>query len=266
VRGSAAWQVNAHRWIDRVGEKDKRQTVLHGDFHRGNLFAKRNAANGSVECALFDWSFVGAGHCTWELLYFLTAGAGGRLMTAEEEAALLATYHAALLEANPAVDYSLEQLKDDYKLQLFTAVAMVITDENSPDKLAEMEEKVEEGQRKPNVEANDEKQNSRTYEAWFRRLAEYHKDQSSWDDYFSGRPIPAAFAGRGAEEVAARKAALQAKKNAKLEALREARLKKRREVEAKADDAAAPGHVAPTQRLAGEAAVTRAGDCPGTKL
>eukprot|EP01043_Picozoa_sp_COSAG02_P017213 COSAG02_NODE_776_length_17302_cov_17.765855_3_plen_453_part_00 len=244
--GCATWQANAHRWIDRVGEKDKRQTVLHGDFHRGNLFAKQNAADGSVECALFDWSFVGAGRCTWEMQYFLMAGGGGRLMTVEDEVALLATYHTALLETNPAVDYSLEQLKDDFKLQLFTSVAMLITDENSPDKLAEMEDMLEEGQRKPNVEASGAKQNSRTYEAWFRRLVEYHKDQSSWDDYFSGRPIPTAFAGRETEEVEARKAALQAKKNAKLEALRKTRLKKRREEEAKADGVMPPGHVGPT--------------------
>ena len=166
---------------------------------------------------------------------------------------VLATYHTALLETNPAVDYSLEQLKDDFKLQLFTSVAMLITDENSPDKLAEMEDMLEEGQRKPNVEASGAKQNSRTYEAWFRRLVEYHKDQSSWDDYFSGRPIPTAFAGRETEEVEARKAALQAKKNAKLEALRKTRLKKRREQEAKADGVMPPGYVGPTQPLASEA-------------
>ena len=49
---------------------DPKQTAIHGDFHRGNLFFRPGADGADGDCAVIDWSFYGTGHCCWELLYF----------------------------------------------------------------------------------------------------------------------------------------------------------------------------------------------------
>lgn len=217
-------RANTMNWVQRALDKDQRQTVLHGDFHRGNMFAKTKE-DGTVELALFDFSFIGAGNCTWELLYFQVLG-GGRL-DAAEEARLLEVYHEALMVAKPDCGYSLQQLKIDYKLQLFTVIASQLNDMHKIDKTGEYEHVYEEHAVKPNIDGVGQKSTAQFLQHSIRRLVEYHKDQSSWDDYFSGAQPTAAYAERTPEEIAVAKAALQAAV--------EKNVAKRREGKAKAD-------------------------------
>ena len=98
-------RANTGNWYQRVLDKDQKQTVLHGDYHRGNMFQKAKADGSGVELALFDFSFIGAGNATWELMYFLFLG-GGR-PDPEQEARLLEAYHEALMIGTFLVSSSL---------------------------------------------------------------------------------------------------------------------------------------------------------------
>ena len=71
---------------------DPKQTAIHGDFHRGNLFFRPGADGADGDCAVIDWSFYGTGHCCWELLYFFKvvwASRGEGIMDLAEEQRLL---------------------------------------------------------------------------------------------------------------------------------------------------------------------------------
>ena len=48
------------RWVDRAKALPRRQTTLHGDFHRGNLFtrAARGASPSAEDVAIVDWAML----------------------------------------------------------------------------------------------------------------------------------------------------------------------------------------------------------------
>ena len=200
-------RANTGRWIQRVLDKDQQQTVVHGDFHRGNIFAKTKD-DGSIELALFDWSFIGTGACTFELIYFMFLG-GGR-PDAVEESQLLEVYHEALMAAKPDCGYSLQQLKIDFKLQLLSGLVMWLCDHLKVSKVGERDFNAEQGEVTPTIDSVTEKQTRATLQWMIARGVAYHKDQSQWDDYFSGAGPTAAYAERTAEQAAAAQAALKA--------------------------------------------------------
>lgn len=75
---------------------DPKQTAIHGDFHRGNLFFRPGAEGADGDCAVIDWSFYGTGHCCWELLYFFKvvwASREGIMDLAEEQRLLRLCAH-----------------------------------------------------------------------------------------------------------------------------------------------------------------------------
>jgi len=55
------------QWLDQAKAMGQEQTVVHGDFHRGQLFAKVNG-DGTTELAVTDWSCIGTGHLCMELV------------------------------------------------------------------------------------------------------------------------------------------------------------------------------------------------------
>ena len=75
------WDLRAlvPQWFPRAKALSRTQTTIHGDFHRGNLFYDRTKFVKGVlrtnlrtsDIALIDWAMLGAGHCAWELVYFM---------------------------------------------------------------------------------------------------------------------------------------------------------------------------------------------------
>ena len=67
-------RANASRWTLAAAKFNDKQTMVHGDFHRGNLFFRQadpDALSEEDDCAVLDWAFYGTGHCCWELYYFM---------------------------------------------------------------------------------------------------------------------------------------------------------------------------------------------------
>ena len=211
-------RANIHRWCSRIEALDREQTMVHGDFHRGNIFAKRE--DGSVEVCTFDWSFFGTGHVAWEVVYFLREGWARKAppfsaIDAEEEAQLR-LYHEALLAARPDVGYSLEQLTADVKLIMIAHFLLMLEDSAKPEKLAEMVMAKE----VPGLGEEGVLGEVPRWEYLTGRLVALRKDKSTWGEYFSGAGPDPSYAGRTAEQTAAAKGALQAKVQAKIADMR----------------------------------------------
>jgi hypothetical protein len=104
-------KANQANWFERGKSLPRDQTVLHGDFHKGNLFF-RPVAEGPTdpsEVICLDWAMYGAGHCTWELNYFFLLSVDKRC-SLEDEFAICKAYHEELVRCRPDVGYSLEDL------------------------------------------------------------------------------------------------------------------------------------------------------------
>ena len=88
------------------------QTILHGDFHKGNLFVRpeEEGPTDPSEVIVIDWAYFGLGHVSWEINYYLLLGADNQ-QTLEEEVALCKAYHEELLKVNPKITYTLGAIR-----------------------------------------------------------------------------------------------------------------------------------------------------------
>ena len=142
LRGSVS------RWYEKAKKMPRDQTVCHGDFHKGNLFANGAGVKSSVDVIVIDWAFTRAGHVAWELVYFLfssidnsrnasEATATPQLLH-EEEMRLLAVYHADLMQVSPAAaGYTLEQLTPDVTMVGAQQLINWVSDQAKPERRVE---------------------------------------------------------------------------------------------------------------------------------
>ena len=91
---SMLWDLRANfsSWFERGCNMPRDQTLLHGDFHLGNIFVKEDdeVMTQPDDVTVIDWAYMGAGHSSWELNYFLSLSCDG---SHEDDMALLAAYH-----------------------------------------------------------------------------------------------------------------------------------------------------------------------------
>jgi hypothetical protein len=198
-------RANVASWLPRARAIDRDQTLLHGDFHRGNLFwrAERN------ELVVIDWAMFGAGHVAWELGYFLVVTPSAAHDWARGDGAILAailgSYHAELCRVRPATEreYSLSDLEADVGFTLALLLIMLLDDKAKPDKLAESEAGLASpglGQRTAELE----RALLDTLLVYFERRK---RDAGTSDVFFSGARAPE----RAEAEAEAARAGLQAK-------------------------------------------------------
>lgn len=118
------WDLRANfgNWFQRGCAMQRDQTLLHGDYHLGNIFVKQQGTSPD-DVTLIDWAYLGTGHVSWEINYFLTLSCDG---SHGENMALLAAYHSELVARNPSIRYTLDECKEDCKLTLFTHVIVRI--------------------------------------------------------------------------------------------------------------------------------------------
>ena len=126
---------NFDNWFQRGCNMPRDQTLLHGDFHVGNIFFRKDGATVPDDVTVaIDWAYLGPGHVSWELNYFLTLSCEG---SHEEDMEVLAAYHAELIARNPSIDYTLQALQADCKLTLFMQTVGNILDKSSQSKVRE---------------------------------------------------------------------------------------------------------------------------------
>lgn len=229
---AALWDMraNVHRWLPRVKSLDQKQTMLHGDYHRANMFMKRNSDG--VEIAVFDWSFFGTGHVSWEVSYYLKYGLGTDA-SLEREEELLRIYHEALLAARPEVEYTLDQLREDLKLVRFCFLCFIMSPVvfGSPAKMASFDTHLDGTHEDLPGELGKREFQVTTDKLVFglRRIVEYHRDQAQWGDFFSGAVEPdPKWAARTPEQAAAVRQRLQEQYREELEKKRQKHADKQR--------------------------------------
>ena len=171
-------RANFNNWFQRGCDMPRDQTLLHGDFHVGNIFIRKDGATEPDDVTVIDWAYLGTGHVSWELNYFLTLSCGG---SHEEDMEVLAAYHAELIARNPSIDYTLEALQADCKLTLFMQTVGNILDKSSKSKVREYYSRVEEGGSARDIALVNDILRQRIHS----RLAGYYAS-NDWGDYFSG--------------------------------------------------------------------------------
>jgi hypothetical protein len=96
-------------------------TIVHGDFHPGQIFFPSDRGG---RFAVFDWQTVSAGSGGDDLARIIATG-----LTAEQQAAddarLIALYHSILVE-HGVTDYDIERCRLDFRAGLLTTVVINI--------------------------------------------------------------------------------------------------------------------------------------------
>ena len=96
---------------------DDSQTLVHGDYHPGNIFFQ---SNNEGRFAVFDWEAVHNGCAGEDLVRIITLG-----LTQEQrelyQNSLVKLYHKILLE-NVSIEYSLDQCWDNFRRGLLYSV------------------------------------------------------------------------------------------------------------------------------------------------
>ena len=137
-------KANQHRWWARAISMSRDQTVLHGDFHKGNLFVRpeEDGPTEPEEVYVIDWAYVGAGHCAWEVAYFFLLSTDA---TPQEELALAEAYYTELSARNSDLQYSREEFLADLKMVQIMQAMFVIMEGSQPRKPAEYDENLAKG-------------------------------------------------------------------------------------------------------------------------
>ena len=109
----------AHRLQDAEVSifNDDSITLIHGDYHPGNIFFQSNNAG---RFAVFDWQAVHNGCAGEDLARIITLGLTQQQRELHQNS-LVKLYHKTLLE-NIAIDYSLDQCWDSIRRGLFYSV------------------------------------------------------------------------------------------------------------------------------------------------
>ena len=105
-----------------AGYDEGPRCVIHGDYRLDNMLF--GAAEGSAPLSVVDWQTCAEGHPASDVAYFLGAGLLPERRRETEEA-LLARYHAELIEAG-VTQYSLEDLGRDYQRFSFSGFIMAV--------------------------------------------------------------------------------------------------------------------------------------------
>jgi hypothetical protein len=180
---SMLWDLRANfsSWFERGCNMPRDQTLLHGDFHLGNIFVKEDdeVMTQPDDVTVIDWAYMGAGHSSWELNYFLSLSCDG---SHKDDMALLAAYHAELILRNPSITYTLEQCKADVQLTLFMQAVANFSDKAKSSKVVEYEQRLTEGGNLRDISVMEDRTRVRINS----RLAGYYADKNSWGDFFSG--------------------------------------------------------------------------------
>lgn len=204
-------KANQANWFERGKALPRNQTIMHGDFHKGNLFF-RDVAEGPTdpsEVIVLDWAFFGHGHCSWEINYLFLLSAD-KSCTLEQEFEICKAYHEELLKCNPDVGYSLEELLADVKLTAFMQYVFLICNQAQAAKAGEYDEQVALGGSDRDIVINDD----RIRKLLLKRIMNYRaQPKECWGDFFSGvgaeearaaaalrAPLPAAPAEAGSVE------------------------------------------------------------------
>eukprot|EP01124_Arcella_intermedia_P014429 TRINITY_DN20851_c0_g1_i1.p1 TRINITY_DN20851_c0_g1~~TRINITY_DN20851_c0_g1_i1.p1 ORF type:complete len:417 (+),score=111.50 TRINITY_DN20851_c0_g1_i1:34-1251(+) len=104
----------------RNGKLFQHFTLLHGDYHSGNIFFRpEDKPDLPKDIIHIDWQCYGLGPCAGELMYFLCTIP----MDPSGHDELIQTYHEELLKVleQPAEYYPLEILKEEVEIFLFQA-------------------------------------------------------------------------------------------------------------------------------------------------
>jgi hypothetical protein len=125
--------------LDRRLRESPWRTLCHGDFKTENLLFSSGSGGSSLQCAAYDFQYVGGGCGTKDVVYLLCSGVQARLLQAPAgEEALLRHYHSELLAglaataaapqgsgvgcpaaaARAVEQYSFEVLRQEYRLAM----------------------------------------------------------------------------------------------------------------------------------------------------
>lgn len=126
--------------LDRRLRDSPWRTLCHGDFKTENLlFSSGGNSGSSLQCAAYDYQYVGGGCGTKDVVYLLCSGVQARLLQAPaDEEALLRHYHSELLgglaataaapqgsgvgcpaaAARAVEQYSFDVLRQEYRLAM----------------------------------------------------------------------------------------------------------------------------------------------------
>ena len=97
-------------------------TILHGDYHLGNLMFGPPGSDTSL--VAIDWQLMGKGPGTEDVAYFLA----GEMETAQRRAAelsLLKGYHGTLVESGVR-GYEFDDCQRDYRLSMFRPLQILV--------------------------------------------------------------------------------------------------------------------------------------------
>ena len=177
-------KANQANWFERGKALPRDQTVLHGDFHKGNLFFRpvEEGPTDPSEVIVLDWAFYGKGHASWEINYFflLSADKGSTL---EDEFAICKAYHEELVKRNPDVGYSLEELLADVKLTCFMQFVFLVCNDAQPGEAVKYDEQIAAGGSDRDISLN----NDRLRKLNMKRVMNYRaQPKECWGDFFSG--------------------------------------------------------------------------------
>jgi aminoglycoside/choline kinase family phosphotransferase len=100
-----------------------KKTVVHGDYHRGNLFFL-DTLNDGILPVVIDWQALKFGCGVFDVAFFLNSSVSPQVRQSQEKK-LLRMYHQILVE-NGIYNYSFEQCWFDYQVSLLESLFRIV--------------------------------------------------------------------------------------------------------------------------------------------